>query len=164
MNRYDEAEKAYRQGLEINPHDADILNNLIFLLRLQHRERDALPLLSKLVALGPREKEILLTLAGIYRQLGDAAAAARYAAEARSLIPAGDWDGLACLESICGHTDAALEHLQRAAQAEDFDPAWAWQDPDLEWVRGDPRFARIGGPPPPKTGNGEEDVREPART
>lgn len=46
---------------------------------------------------------------------------------------------------VCGNVDAALEHLRRAAQAKDFDRAWAWQDPDLGWIRSNPRFSEIIG-------------------
>jgi hypothetical protein len=39
----------------------------------------------------------------------------------------------------------AIEHLRRAAQSEKFDRAYAKRDPDLEWIRDDPRFKEILG-------------------
>lgn len=44
--------------------------------------------------------------------------------------------------------DLAIEHLRKAAQRETFDPNWAWEDPDLQWIRDDPRFVEIVGPKP----------------
>ena len=154
LQRPAEAEAAYRQAIERDPNLAPAYSNLGNLLAKLERPAEALPLFQKSYALKPRLAP-LLNLAGIYRQLGDAAATTKYAAETRSLIPADDWYNLACLESICGNTDASLEHLRRAARAEDFDPAWAWQDPDLEWIRDDPRFAEIVPTPPSRTSSGE---------
>lgn len=52
---------------------------------------------------------------------------------------------LACLESICGRTDAAIENLRRAAEQTGFNWEWARRDPDFEWIRDDPRFKEIVG-------------------
>ncbi len=144
LNRPTEAEQAYRTGLTISPNDTDILNNLVLLLRLQGRESDALPLLDKWAPLEPQNFNPPLALASIHKQLGNTSAPAQ-AAEVRALIPADDWYNLACLESICGNVDAALAHLRRAAAQPNFDRTWAWRDPDLQWVRGAPRFAEIVG-------------------
>jgi hypothetical protein len=47
------------------------------------------------------------------------------------------------LESICGNTDLAFDCLKSVVSDENFDPEWAWKDPDLEWIRGDERFQQI---------------------
>ncbi len=77
--------------------------------------------------------------------MNNAAAWQQFAAQARALIPPDDWYNLACLESICGDVDAAIEHLRRAAARDGFDREWARRDPDLEWIRGDERFEEIVG-------------------
>jgi hypothetical protein len=41
--------------------------------------------------------------------------------------------------------DAAIEHLRRAVQLGNFDREWAKRDPDLEWIRDDPRFKELVG-------------------
>ncbi len=142
LQRYPEAEQAYRDAIARDPNLAQAYSNLGSLLRIGNRLAEAIPLLQKSQELKPRLVP-LLHLAGIYRQLDDAAASAKYAAEARARVPADDWYNLACLESICGNVDAALEHLRRAAQQEEFDRTWAWQDPDLQWIRDGPRFREI---------------------
>jgi len=145
LERYAEAEEMYRKGLAISPDDTDILNNLTFLLRLGDRAREALPLLDKWAALTPQDFNPPLALACIHRQLGDLALSANHATQARALIPPDDWYNLACLESICGNVEAALEHLRRAAEQDKFNPAHARRDPDLGWIRDDPRFGEIVG-------------------
>jgi hypothetical protein len=57
-----------------------------------------------------------------------------------------DWYNRACMET--DNFDLAFEHLRQAAQRERFNPAWAWDDPDLQWIRDDPRFTKIVGPRP----------------
>jgi hypothetical protein len=53
-----------------------------------------------------------------------------------------------CLESLCKNPDLAFEHLQRAVKQEGFESAWAWKDPDLQWLRDDSRFVEIVGTKP----------------
>jgi hypothetical protein len=48
------------------------------------------------------------------------------------------------------HKVPAFEYLQRAAQKEEFNSTWAWEDPDLQWMRDDPRFVEIVGVKPGK--------------
>ncbi|MDL1944787.1 hypothetical protein FBQ99_20875 [Chloroflexi bacterium CFX2] len=68
--------------------------------------------------------------------------------KARQYIPEDDFYNRACLESVSDNFDLAFEHLEKAAQKEKFNPAWAWEDPDLQWIRDDPRFVEIVRPKP----------------
>jgi hypothetical protein len=74
------------------------------------------------------------------------------AEKSRLLIKEDDdyWYYLTCIEAIIGNNDSAFEYLARSAEEKDFDHAWAWEDPDLEWLRDDPRFTEIVGPKPEK--------------
>jgi tetratricopeptide (TPR) repeat protein len=135
----------FRHAIDRDPNLAQAYSNLGLLLCLQHREREAIPLLENHAKLAPQDFNPLLALASIHKLLGDATTSAQYAGEARALIPADDWYNLACLESVCGNMDAALEHLRRATQQPRFDRDWARRDPDFAWIRGDPRFAEIVG-------------------
>lgn len=65
--------------------------------------------------------------------------------QARSLFDNSDLYIAACLESIAGNVDKALDLLQQSIERGDGDPEWAKQDPDLEWIRDDPRFWEIVG-------------------
>jgi hypothetical protein len=63
-------------------------------------------------------------------------------------MPEDDHYNRACLESVCDNFEAAFEHLRQAAALPKFNRAWAWEDPDFEWIRDDARFAEIVGPKP----------------
>ena len=52
---------------------------------------------------------------------------------------------LACIESIAGNNDLAIQYLAKSAEENKLDRNWAWEDPDLEWIRDDPRFIKIVG-------------------
>jgi tetratricopeptide (TPR) repeat protein len=52
---------------------------------------------------------------------------------------------LACAEALLGETDAALGHLLRAVEIEPRFAEDARRDDDLASLRGDPRFAEVGG-------------------
>ncbi|MFC1465270.1 MAG: hypothetical protein ACFLMY_10525 [Candidatus Brachytrichaceae bacterium NZ_4S206] len=106
-------------------------------------KHEALAAYDRALQLDPENFNIHLALASMHRHLGDAAASARFAAEARARIPPDDHYNLACLESVCGNADAAFDHLRRAAADPDFDRDWARRDPDFEWIRDDPRFGEI---------------------
>ena len=58
--------------------------------------------------------------------------------------------GLACLKALADDIENAFEFLQQAI-LKSFDKAWAWNDPDLEILRQDPRFEKIVGPKPDET-------------
>jgi hypothetical protein len=49
------------------------------------------------------------------------------------------------LESIAGNVEAALEHLEKALKTRPGLRAWARRDPDLAFIRDDPRFRVLVG-------------------
>ncbi|BCX03369.1 MAG: hypothetical protein KatS3mg053_1307 [Candidatus Roseilinea sp.] len=106
---------------------------------------EALALAGQRLKLDPENFNVLLALASMHRHLGDAAASARFAAQARARIPPDDHYNLVCLESVCGDADAAFDHLRLAAADPACDRDWARQDPDFEWIREDARFEEIVG-------------------
>ena len=145
LKRYEEAEAAYRKAIELDPSESAAYNNLVILLRLINRIEDAMPLLEKVLEINPEDFNPYLAMASINKQLGKSVSN-EYTEKAHQFLPEDDWYNRACLESVCDNFDLAFEYLQRAAQAEGFNPAWAWDDPDLQWVRDDPRFTKIVGP------------------
>jgi tetratricopeptide (TPR) repeat protein len=116
-------------------------------LRLNNRIEETIPLLDKLTEINPEDFNPYLALASINKQLGKGVSN-DHTEKARQFLPENDWYNRACLESVCDNFDLAFEYLQRAAQAEGFNPAWAWDDPDLQWLRDDLRFLEIVGPRP----------------
>ncbi|MEW5717237.1 MAG: tetratricopeptide repeat protein [Chloroflexota bacterium] len=150
-DRFAEAEPFYRRAIELEPNEIGPYSGITIGLRQQMgREAEAIPFIEKWMQLDPQNFDPPLALASVHKKLGHAEESAKFAAQARALIKPEDWYNLACLESVCGNTDAAIEHLRRAAQADDFDRKHAKRDPDLEWIRDDPRFDEIIGNKPAK--------------
>jgi tetratricopeptide (TPR) repeat protein/NAD-dependent SIR2 family protein deacetylase len=145
LNRYDEAEALLRKAIELNPNDAFAHNNLGNVLLSVNRETEALTFAETAYNLDPNSPHYLLALASIHKKLGHEAESNQYAKQARELFEPDDWYNLVCLESVCGHTDAAIKNLRHAAQQPKFNREWARLDPDLEWIRDDPRFKEVVG-------------------
>jgi tetratricopeptide (TPR) repeat protein len=140
-----DAEAEYREAIRLDPNYAAALTNIMILLRLNNREDEAIPFIEKWMQLEPDNFDPPLALASVHKKLGHPAESAQFAAQARTLMKPEDWYNLACLESVCGNVDVAIEHLRRAAEDKEFDRAHAKRDPDLEWIRNDPRFKEIVG-------------------
>ncbi|HKY04155.1 MAG TPA: tetratricopeptide repeat protein, partial [Blastocatellia bacterium] len=142
-NRYDEAEEVARKALDLEPRDAYSNGTLVTVLRLKGRNTEARSLAEKWVQLDPQNFFPAMALASVHKELENQAESAQYAAQARQLIEPDDWYNLACLESISGNTDLALEKLKEAAKKPGFNHEWAKLDPDLQWIRDDPRFSEL---------------------
>lgn len=141
--RYSEAEAAFRKAIELDPNKSLSYHYLSNILRLVGRDVEALELAEKAQTLDPLSSSYLLVLAAIHKKLGHQPESNQYIAQARALFQPDEWYDLACIESISGNTDAAIENLRRAAQLPTFDREWARIDPDFEWIRDDPRFKEI---------------------
>jgi tetratricopeptide (TPR) repeat protein len=143
-----EAEQVYRQGLQLDPTDAQLSYDLSLLLRRTGRENEAIPLLEQIVAEDPDDADAYLALAAIHRLCGGNLAWQDYAARARRAAPPDEPYLLACIEAVCDNRDRAFELLTKAAKEAGFSRWWAWEDPDLQFLRDDPRFAEIVGARP----------------
>ena len=84
-------------------------------------------------------------LARIERQAGDQVQAAYWISRARELLPTDDYHSLACLESIAGNIDAAVDALRIALERKDESVEWAREDPDFVFIRDDVRYRIVGG-------------------
>lgn len=151
-NRFAEAEIAYRKSLELNPSDPNVSSNLAKLLRSNDRSEDAISVYQNALKINSNDFIALMGMASIQRANGKTNEAEAYAEKSRLLIPEDGnyWYNLACIEAILGKTELAYENLFKATKGIEFNSEWAWEDPDLAWLRDDPRFAEIVGPKPEK--------------
>ncbi len=143
FHRHDEAEQVLVKAIELDPKDTQSVQGMVMVLRLQGRETEALAFAEKWIQLDSQNFSPALSLADIHKKLGNQAESTQYAAQARERIAPDDWYNLACLESICGNTDVAIERLTEASKQDSFNRDWAKRDPDFEWIRDDPRFNEI---------------------
>jgi tetratricopeptide (TPR) repeat protein/NAD-dependent SIR2 family protein deacetylase len=141
--RWSEAINLYRHIIELDSNDLHAYGHLFSILRMQGKIQEALSITERGLEIDPQNVSILVSLAALHKKLGNKRKSTHYAAKARKLIKPDSWYNLACLESICGNINAAIEALEKASGKRNLNPRWAELDPDLEWIRNDPRFAKI---------------------
>ena len=146
LQRYDAAEEAYHKAIELDPEYAAAYSNFGILLRTQKRYDEAEKAFQKAIELNENFNSYL-AIASISKQLNKDFPP-DYIDKAHQLMPVDDWYNRACLESVTGDFELAFENLKRAAKRDRFNPAWAWEDPDLQWIRDNSRFTEIVGPKP----------------
>ena len=88
LKRHDEAEAMYRRAIELDPKYYDAYGNLIVLLRLLDREREAIVIAESVKNLDFHSPIFLLSLAALYKKLGNKTAFEQYAAQTRELFEA----------------------------------------------------------------------------
>jgi tetratricopeptide (TPR) repeat protein len=99
-----------------------------------------------------KQDDFMKVLLACYRARSGHAYEAR--ALVREITPGpGSYYNLACTHALLGDTERALELLRRELEESRLSPGalekqreWARQDPDLESLRGDPRFEELVGP------------------
>ena len=111
--------------------------------RSQGRYEESIQAYKQAIQFDPKDCDALIGIAGASKQLGDYKQASKYIERARTLSP-GHYN-LACLESISGNIEAAVEHLRLALEENPSQRDWARHDPDFEFIRGDPRFQALVG-------------------
>jgi tetratricopeptide (TPR) repeat protein len=84
------------------------------------------------------------TLGGHYRKLGLEDLAQHHIKKAmgKAFLEENEYNR-ACLEAICGNTDNAIDLLQVALNNKQTYADWARRDPDLDFIRNDPRFQAL---------------------
>jgi tetratricopeptide (TPR) repeat protein len=145
QGRYEEAVAAFQRAIELDLTDAYPHNNLGNVYRDLGRQEEAIAAYRRAIELDPDFALPHGGLAGIYRRLEDEAKQQHHLTEARRLIDSDDHGNLACLESIAGNVDTALEHLGKALEKTPGLRALARRDPDLASIRDDPRFRELVG-------------------
>jgi tetratricopeptide (TPR) repeat protein len=143
LGRYEEAIAAYQRAIDLDPEDAYPHNNLgnVYADLGQHKE--AIGAYQRAIELDPELATPRVGLAGVYRHIGDTDASRHHAEQSRQLLAPDAYSDWACIESIAGNTDAALEHLAKALERAPGKRDWARRDPDLAFIRDDPRFQAL---------------------
>ncbi len=151
LGRTHEAETVFQLALEHCEHPVFTYCCLGTFLSAQNRFPEAETAIRKAILVEPQDAaahlELGLLLSQDPRRLGEAEEALTKAAELGEVEA---FCQLAYLASKRHDIDGALKNLRLAAQARALDTGAAWSDPDLEWIRDDPRFREIVGPRPEK--------------
>jgi tetratricopeptide (TPR) repeat protein len=143
QGRHEEAIAAYQRAIDLDPEDAYPHNGLGNVYRAQGRYEEAIAAYQRAIDLDPEYATPRVGLAGVYRHIGDTDASRHHAEQARQLLAPDDHYNKACIESIAGNADAALDHLAKALERVPGMQNWARRDPDLAFIRDDPRFQAL---------------------
>ena len=143
QKRYDDAIVAYQQAIARDEKDASPRANLVIPFRLLERWSEAEASIRHALALEPTDSSLWCGLADVLRRRGDQVGWQEALAQAQPLVDYNDFYNAACFESVAGNMEQALALLAQAAAEAGFDADWAQVDPDLAWLRHDPRFAQI---------------------
>lgn len=147
--RLDEAERLYRQALQLAPGRPSVLQNLALLLLAQGRDEAALPVLAEQLQAEPGHPAALQQRAGVLARLGRLPEALADAEAVLQRLP-----GSPVLQALrgqllkdLGRPAEAAAALQAALAAGDTDPLTRWQ---LAALQGTTRAQ--GAPPLPPEG------------
>ena len=141
---YKDAIVAYQQATSINPPKALYFHNLGLVYACEGRDEDAIDAFQKVVEIDPDYSLAHATLGGYYRKMGQEELAQKHIGKAmKNIFDSENEYNRACLEAICGNTDHALELLRVALRNKQTYVDWILRDPDLDFIRQDPRFKQL---------------------
>lgn len=144
IGKDDDAIEAYRHAIELTPQEPGNYNSVGYLNARKGHNRKALTEFNRAIELYPERAAYHVSLAGHLRKMGrldQCQLRLKIARQLLTQLPA-DYDR-ACLESISGNTDLALNLLQAALSKGLATPGWARRDADFDFIRDDPRFQAI---------------------
>jgi len=137
--RYGEAEAQWKRLLELNPNHSHIHSRLIRVLEDQGKESEAFEYFVKMLAIQKIDNEKLERFNTAYRTGGWRGVTVERIKTAEADSDPGYFQ-LACLHAKIGNKDKAFEYLEKAYQERSFQIAIIQVEPQLDSLRGDPRF------------------------
>ncbi len=145
LGRQEEAIAAFQRAVELDPADAAPHNGLGNVYADLGRPEEAIAAYQRAIELDPNDATFQSSFAAACRELGREEEYEKHIRRARELM-ANERDYIkACIESIAGNVEAALEHLARALEKAPGYRQLARRDPDLAFIRDHPRFRELAG-------------------
>jgi len=142
---YGEAVSAFEHAIILCPQKDLYHYHLGLVYAAQKRHDDAIQSFLKVIDLNPGYTLAHCALAGSYRRLGKESEADKHIKVALPRLEAETEYNRACFEAICGNTDKSIELLKLALEKKQTSPDWVRGDPDLDFIRDDPRFKELVG-------------------
>jgi tetratricopeptide (TPR) repeat protein len=138
-----EAISAFEQAIALVPKREVYHFHLGIALSYQMEYDKAIQALQRVVELNPNYTLAHCALAGCYRRFGKEIEAEEHIKIARPSMENENEYNQACFESISGNADRALALLDTALNKQQIQPAMVRGDPDLDFIRHDPRFDEL---------------------
>ena len=142
---FDEAVVAFQRAISICPNKDLYHYHLGLVFAAQKNHEKAIDAFQKVVEINPGYTLAHCALAGSYRRLGRDTEANTHIKAALPRLDVETEYNRACFEAICGNTDRAIELLKQALDLKQTSPEWVRGDPDLDFIRDDPRFQALVG-------------------
>jgi len=140
MNR---AVRACRKAIRIAPRDASLWSGLGHLYHIMKRFPDAIMAYQHVIQLDPQNPPAHSSLVACYRLLGKDNMAEEQKKLALPVMENQTEYNRAIFESVCGNTSRALELLAIALEKKQAGVNGARCDPNLDFIRDDPRFEQV---------------------
>lgn len=140
---HSEAIAAFKQAITLGPRKEAYHYHLAIALAYQMHYDEAIQALQDVIALNPNYVLAHCALASCYRRLGKEAEAQEHIAIASPSMEYEKEYNRACFKSIRGNTDLAFALLETALEKEQVQTAMLRSDPDLDFIRSDPRFVAL---------------------
>jgi len=143
LGKYQEARDCYEKAIDLDPKFVHAWYNKGNALVNLEQWEEAIASYQETVELDPNFTMAWIALARLYRKLGREEESSEQCKSARDLIENENEYNRACFEAVCGSADDALPLLRSALEKKQATPERARQDPDLEFIRDDPRFQAL---------------------
>lgn len=141
---YKDSILAYQQAISIDASKAVYHHHLGLVYACEGRDEDAMSAFQKVIEIDPDYSLAHATLGGYYRKLGLEELAQKHIGKAmKNIFDSENEYNRACLEAICGNADQAIELLRIALKNKQTYVDWILRDPDLDFIRQDPRFKQL---------------------
>jgi len=152
QGKYALAAEMYERAAALRPDDYQPVALLVSVLEKLDRpgaahdaELRALALIERAVEINPGDQRALYLGVGAFVRLGDLKRAEEWTARVLALGPEepATLYNLGCHQAVMGHTEKALELLERAIARGFAHSDWLRNDPDWTSLRGEPRFEQL---------------------
>lgn len=141
LGQYNEAIESYQKAVSLDSTKAFYFHHLGLVYAAVGRYDDAIDAFERVIDVDPNHSLAHATLGGYYRKKGNEKLAKQHIEKARILLAKDENDyNRACMAAICGNTEQSLELLELALKNKQTYVNWAQKDPDLDFIRSDPRF------------------------
>ncbi len=142
--RYHEAVLAYQQAISNDGSRAAYHHHLGLVYASQGRDEDAIGAFQHVIEIDPDHSLAHATLGGYYRKMGLEELAQKHIGKAmKNIFDSENEYNRACLAAICGRADEAFDLLRVALNNKQTYVDWILRDPDLDFIRHDPRFKQL---------------------
>jgi tetratricopeptide (TPR) repeat protein len=137
------ARSVFKDAIKVCQRDENAWINLGHLYRIERRISNAIIAYQKAFMLDPQNSLANSSLMACYRLSGKDDLAEEQRKLAQSIVENETEYHRAVFESVCGNTSKAIDLLAIALEKKQIGVNWIRRDPNLDFIRDDPRFEQL---------------------